>query len=711
MWHGVQYYRPPFPNNHYWPDDLRKIRQSGLNTIQLWMCWGWIEAERGTYQWDDYDRLMESAEQEGLSVVLSLLPEIQPFWILREFPDAHLVDHMGHRVIPSLRKECNVGLTPGGCFDHAGVQESMKHFIQAAVQRYRNSPPLIAWDIWNELRWAVQSDGYVCYCDSTLHSYREYLKTSYGTLDSLNQAFKRRYSAWEDVAPGKLPGRPYTDLMMFQAFLTWRASQHLSLRAKYVRTVDSIHPVEAHSSEPSVYWVGVEHEQALSRGNDWELANAIDIVGASQFPEFDSPGVGQEDLGVRLQATYSSAQQKEFWVSELQGASGRNGLDVQPTLDAGKQSRWVWQAIGRGAKAILYWAWRDEVFGSEASGFGLSGNDGAAPDRLRCLQDTARVFTEHRQLLDRYQPDMPSVGIWFEPSSYYLEWAEFGRSRTVARDSLVGYGRALENLGIPYTIVESNHLDILDSLRVLIMPWPLVTDDRYAQRLADWVGLGGTLIVESELDAFSPLGFYRYPSSTERPVSNALGLASDGRRPFSTDPAVTVTLNNRSYHLPATGWWQPQSLEHGETLAHSDSGEPIVQSAQRGPGRIWTIGTFIGASYVTKPSEDFPAFLHAILKEAHVSAPVRPVGESPSNRWTIGTGTSDASRMLVVTGSSTADRWVFEILKPEWLADLADAVQIVGAGERFELHGTHLHIAPNREGIAVIAWPQSPKKN
>jgi beta-galactosidase len=32
---GVQYYCAPFPEQKYWDDDFKKIRDSELNTVQL----------------------------------------------------------------------------------------------------------------------------------------------------------------------------------------------------------------------------------------------------------------------------------------------------------------------------------------------------------------------------------------------------------------------------------------------------------------------------------------------------------------------------------------------------------------------------------------------------------------------------------------------------------------------------------------------------
>ena len=150
---GVQYYRPPFPADKYWADDFRKIRDSGLNAVQLWILWGWVEAKPGRFVYDDYDRLVELAGKAGLGVVLSTIAEIQPHWIHREVPGSEMIDHMGHRVISSNRGECHFGMTPGGCTDHPGVWERMAKFLTTTVERYRSASNLLGWDAWNELRW------------------------------------------------------------------------------------------------------------------------------------------------------------------------------------------------------------------------------------------------------------------------------------------------------------------------------------------------------------------------------------------------------------------------------------------------------------------------------------------------------------------------------------------------------------------------------
>ncbi len=129
---------------------------SGLDTIQLWVVWAWVEAKPDEFRFDDYDRLVALADKHGLNVVLSTIAAIHPYWIHRVVPGSEMVDNFGHRVVSSNRGEVHFGLTPGGCFDHPGVWERMKQFLTATVTHYHTTGNLLGWDAWNELRWNVR---------------------------------------------------------------------------------------------------------------------------------------------------------------------------------------------------------------------------------------------------------------------------------------------------------------------------------------------------------------------------------------------------------------------------------------------------------------------------------------------------------------------------------------------------------------------------
>lgn len=618
---GTQYYRPPFPNSRYWADDMRRMVDSGLNTIQFWVVWGWVEAKPGEFRFDDYDGLVELADKHGLEVVLSTIAAIHPYWIHRVVPGSEMVDNFGHKVVSSNRGECHYGMTPGGCFDHPGVWERMSQFLTATAEHYHRAPNLFGWDAWNELRWNVQADGLVCYCDHTIRRYREWLDAKYGGLEGLNEAWQRRYSSWEDVSPGKLPDRPYTEMMAFQDFVTWRAVQHAYDRYELLKARDQAHPITVHGAQPTVLHGSDSYPiaTALHRGNDWGFSDKLDGIGTSSFPKWGGREMDRTDFINRIDFSSSARQGKRVWLSELQGGRSNIGFSVAQSVDAASQQLWVWYGIASGADTILFWCWRDEVFGRESTGFGLAGNDGLAPGRLAAMAKTGGVLREYGELLEAYEPSPAEVGILFSPQSYYLYWSQDGSAQR-GLNGIKGYAQALLRRNIPYCIVEENHLEALDGLKLLILPRTVVMDTAVAEALADFVVRGGIIFCESETGAFGSNGLYRYPQ--DRALTALTGVQEVGRRQVDHG-VVKVSLGGTTYTLAASQWLTPMFVQ-GETGA-----EPtLLARGLVGRGRMLLCGTYLGDAYLqadTERGRAFENFLVALAANAGVKRPVTVV--------------------------------------------------------------------------------------
>jgi len=606
---GTQYYRPPFPEKKYWEEDFAHIKDSGLNTVQLWVLWAWVESKPGEFVFEDYDRLIEIADQKGLGVILSTIAEIQPYWISRVVPDSELIDHLGRKVISTNRDECNFGLTPGGCTDHPGVWDRMKSFLTEVVTRYRSVPNLRGWDAWNELRWNVQADGLVCFCPHTLAAFRNWLDRKYGGLEGLNEAWKRRYGCWEDVMPGKLPGRTYTEMMAFQHFLTWRANQHGKTRYDLMKSLDPDSPITVHACFPSPQAEGDSYDHAVNRGNDWFFADNLDGIGCSSFPKW----WGQDDtsFSIRVDSVKSAAGDKLLWLSEVQGGRSNIGFDMSKPVDALSQQRWLWNGIACGADAVLFWCWRDEVFGKESSGFGITGNDGFALERLVAMKMTGRLIEEYSELISNYRPEKPEVGVMFSPQSYYLYWAQEGNARRPAQ-ALEGYTRSLARKSIPYLIVEEEHLNVLSELKILFLPRTIVTDITTEKALEIFVKEGGTLVCESECGAFGPQGFYRYPE--ERFISRLSGIREIGRRSLTKDYFWTK-IDGKKFNLGATQWLTPYWKDKGQVLANAKEG-PLMVEIPVGKGKLTLCGAYLGDAYLHNWTADFENFVETMIRRA-----------------------------------------------------------------------------------------------
>lgn len=617
MFLAVQYYRPPFPISKYWESDLDRIAAAGIDAVQLWVTWGWVESEPGLFRFDDYDRLMDGAHDRGLQVILSTIGECQPFWIHRVVPGSGMINHLGQQVRSTPRRENNVGLTPGGCWDNPDVLLRLDGFLDACVQHFRGHPGLLSWDIWNETRWSIHADSHVCYCQHTLARFREWLANRYGDLDGLNRAWQRRYCSWEDVMPGTVPNRMYTELVEFQRFLTWRAGEHMRFRAARARSLDPSHPIGAHGLAPSTYPHGQPHEHPMSRGNDWDHVKELDSYGLSMYPDFFIDD--EADFGGRLTAIRSACDERPLWVCELEAAPTGIGFTPGRPVTGPDIYRWLWTCIAYGAKAAILWQWYDELVGPESAAFGLSGNDGNADQRLGAVGMVATEIDRHHDLIDNYVPDPGKVAVVFDQGGYHLDWAQHGVNGGFISSSVNGYVRALEWTGTPYSVLHTGHLteDHLRHLRLVILPAPLVVAPQAARLLAAWVRAGGTLVAETELDAWSEQGFYRYPG--ERSFADALGIRGHGRRPADSE-SVDATVGDSNCTLTASKWIEPvgpSDCDH----SHREPGPTFRRSLGR--GTVIAIGTFAGYAYHQQRYVGFETFVTGLVRDANAEGTVK----------------------------------------------------------------------------------------
>lgn len=180
-------------------------------------------------------------------------------------------------------------------------------------------------------------------------------------------------------------------MMSFQHFLTERTNKHATQRYELIKSIDHERPVTIHGPCPCYNILGDSQlDQALNRGNDWALADKLDGVGCSNFPMWSDMPL--TDYVMAMSAVFSAARDKLFWVSELQGGRVGYGFGIYKQVPPQKQQKWVWEAAAHGASTILFWCWRDEVFGQESSGFGIIGNDGMTEERIRGIKQSASAM-------------------------------------------------------------------------------------------------------------------------------------------------------------------------------------------------------------------------------------------------------------------------------------------------------------------------------
>ncbi len=294
---------------------------------------------------------------------------------------------------------------------------------------------------------------------------------------------------------------------------------------------------------------------------------------------------------------------------------------------------------------MLFWCWRDEVFGREAGGFGISGNDGYAEDRLEAMAKTGRIVERFRNLIEDYRVDPTQVGVFFSPQSYYLTWCQEGRANT-SMQSIRAYCRALNRRQIPYTVIEEEHLDALEGIRVLFMPRVNVLDEKTEKSLEAFLQRGGILFTESECGSFDSVGIWRYPE--DRFVARMTGVKELGRRQLPAQ-SLSVELDKTRIELKPAQWLTPLDGSKGKVMIPFEDptgSASLLTHAAAGAGSIYLCGTYLGNSDTS--DESFDQLVASIVKRVGVTMPLEILDPAPQSgvHVQVNIGTAKGRRVL-----------------------------------------------------------------
>jgi len=201
--YGAVYFRKLNPPEQDWARDHATAKRIGMNTFRHWFMWGSIETAPGVYDWRDYDRMMDLAAKNGIKVVIAELITDAPEWAYRKWPYARYKDSQGTVVNSSIGGSSATGGFPGLCLDNPEVRAEAEKFLIALMERYRNHPALLGYDLWNENTYNGGAPARMyCYCDATKRKLRQWLEHRYASLDEVARVWHRySYASWDDVQP------------------------------------------------------------------------------------------------------------------------------------------------------------------------------------------------------------------------------------------------------------------------------------------------------------------------------------------------------------------------------------------------------------------------------------------------------------------------------------------------------------------------------
>ncbi len=148
--YGAVYFRKSNPPCEDWERDHQRAAKAGMNVMRHRFMWSAIEVEPGKYDWRDYDRMLELEQENGIRVIIAEMITAAPEWAFDKYPHARYHGSDDAVVHSSISGSSATGGFPGLCLDNEGVRAEVEKFLVTLVERYRDHPALLGYDLWNE---------------------------------------------------------------------------------------------------------------------------------------------------------------------------------------------------------------------------------------------------------------------------------------------------------------------------------------------------------------------------------------------------------------------------------------------------------------------------------------------------------------------------------------------------------------------------------
>lgn len=172
---GAAYYREYEPTDHL-DEDMRLMREAHMNLIRVgesvWSRW---EPEEGKFDLDWLAPVLDAAHVNGIDAVIGLPTYAIPMWMARQYLDIALQSSWGVRRGFGGREEHN--------YNHPGFRFFAERICRKIVERYRDHPAVVGWQLHNEPG-VAENDS-----PSAFEGFKNWLRRRYGTVERLNKAW------------------------------------------------------------------------------------------------------------------------------------------------------------------------------------------------------------------------------------------------------------------------------------------------------------------------------------------------------------------------------------------------------------------------------------------------------------------------------------------------------------------------------------------
>ena len=473
-------YNPDQWSEEIWDDDIRLMKQAGVNTVALAIfSWDRIQPTEDRWNFGWLDRIIDKLGKAGIAVDLASATATAPLWLYESHPEVLPRDKYGHQV--------NAGSRQSWSPTSPVFKTYALTMCRKLAERYGDNPYVTAWHMGNEYGWNNCED----YSDNALDAFRKWCERKYGTIDALNAAWGTTFwgqemNGFDEVLIPRFMG---TDSMVNPGQkLDFERFGNDMLLDFYKAERDAI--AEICPDKPFTTNFMVSTDQCCMDYADW--AEEVDFVSNDHY--FHEGESHLDELACSDALMDSLALGKPWYVME-HSTSAVQWKPLNIRKRKGELVRDSLAHVAMGADAINFFQWRASAFGSEAFHSAMLPHAGEDTRVFRQVCELGSVLKDLSAAgMQGSTLERSDTAILFSAES---EWAT--RSETLPSMKLSHWHdvrdwyRAFLDAGQRVDVVPLKY--DWSAYSVVVLSSVLMLSAADTQRLADFTAAGGQVVI------------------------------------------------------------------------------------------------------------------------------------------------------------------------------------------------------------------------
>jgi len=496
---GTSWYPEQWPMEA-WARDLDLMREAGLKVVRIGeFAWSRMEPLDGRFDFDWLDSAIAAAGSRGLQTVLGTPTAAPPVWLTEAHPEVLRVVENGEVQGHGERRQFSVASST--------YRRYAVRIASEMGRRYGRNSNVAGWQIDNEI-------GLETFDAEAKVRWARWLEGRYRTIDGLNDRWttaywSQTYQRFDQVPLSLGPDQNPALVLDARRFFSRLWADYVSDQAAALRVSSA---PDQFVTTNSTLWNNHFDQHLVHQTLDQA---AWDLYAPSGRPDWAGNALHH--------ATVRGYKQRAFWVMETQPGYVNWG-PLNRSMDPGETRLMAWQAVARGADAVLYWQWRSALGGQEQYHGTLVGPDGTPAAVFPEVAQTAHEFAMASPFLQGSAPQAEIALVYDQDSRWALEQQRHAEDYDPT-GVMKAWHRPLYDRNIDIDVIGPEQ--DLNRYRLVMAPALHLVDADLAGRLSAYVEQGGWLVLgprsgmKTEDNAL-------WPNGQPGPLAALLGVKVDG---------------------------------------------------------------------------------------------------------------------------------------------------------------------------------------